>query len=162
MFSIKVHKSITAIWSTTNYVVVMEVVFVWIVWTTTPGENIVLIFVDSNVLEVGWILQVPKLSIDLFDCISNSYNGTSCSWHISLHIDQGLLLVDSHNFLIEDCCTHVTKMTCHLLSFENFTWELTHTNGTRQSMGLRVTMRSFLTTEVPSLHYTLVTLTLAC
>lgn len=51
-------------------------------------------------------------------------------------------------------------MPRHLLALEDFTWEFVVTDGARMSVGDGVTVSGSLTTEVPSLHGALVTLTL--
>jgi hypothetical protein len=52
-------------------------------------------------------------------------------------------------------------VTCHLFTLPDFTWVLALTDRTGKSVSFGVSVCSVLTTEIPSFHDTLVSLTLA-
>lgn len=108
----------------------------------------------------GWVLKVEELFIDFLGCVSDFNRGRYGSWDVSADEQEATVNIDFDDHLIQDGSTLISELTCHLLSLEDFTWELVVTNGTRMSVRNGVTVSSTLTAEVPSLHDTLITLTL--
>jgi hypothetical protein len=113
----------------------------------------------TRFLQLSGVRQVPDLAITLFDGISHLDQTSNWSRDISLQINKRSGMVQSHDLLIQHSGILISQLTSHFLALPNLTGILTLTNRTWKSMRLRVTMRGFLSREIPSFHGSLITLT---
>lgn len=108
--------------------------------------------VETLVVDERWIVEVPHLSVDLLDSVADADDAADGTGNVALDVEQTLIMIDSHDSLVEHRGADGAQATRHLLSLPNFTRILALTNGSWQSVRFRVAMRCLLPAEIPPLH----------
>lgn len=88
--------------------------------------------------------------VNLLHCVTDSNKTADRTSDVASNVEQRPFSVNFDDHLVHDCGTHVTEMTCHLLASENFTRELTLTDGTSGSVGFTHTVTCVLHVEIPT------------
>lgn len=87
-------------------------------------------------------MQIPHLFINSLDSVSHFDHAVDGSWYVAHDEQETSLGVDFNNSLRKHGGRFVTHLTGHFLPLKDLSREFTVTDGTRQSVGLGVTVSS--------------------